>query len=89
MLTSAMPLFRSFHCTSFRNEGHGKRSEESQIGFKLCLWISKHFDSLQMADKFDLISVVHEVFHIEANYKNVHNICEYLLCARNQLRNFT
>lgn len=42
-----------------------------------------------MADELDMISTMHEVFDIEANYENGHNICEYLQCARNWLRNFT
>lgn len=42
-----------------------------------------------MADAFDMVSIIHEVFDIEANYENGHNICECLPCARKQLRNLT
>lgn len=42
-----------------------------------------------MADEFDMISIMHGVFDIEANYENGHNICEYLPCARKRFRNFT
>lgn len=61
------------------------RSKESQIRFKWCVWYQKHFHPLQMADALDMVSG----FHIESNDTKGYNIWEYLLCARNHLRNLT